>query len=272
MELRKENLSNFCDLSIFNNRKKNLLDLVEEDLKKKTNFSLIFTPNSEQIVEIAEKSELNRKLFQQANCLIPDSFGLVWASGIKYKKRKDLIFKERITGVDLARDLILLAEKHQYSCLLIGGYDYQNLNLNEWKVEKHKIFNDVYFLKNRHNKVGIYWWSGLINKRSMSEKEENKLKKILASIQPKIVFVALGFPEQEKFLVNYKEIFEKFGVNIGLAVGGAFDMIFGKIKRAPKFIQRIRLEWLWRLVSEPWRIKRQLKLFKFVYLVFKKRI
>ncbi|MFI5391913.1 MAG: WecB/TagA/CpsF family glycosyltransferase [Bacteriovoracales bacterium] len=83
-----------------------------------------------------------------------------------------------------------------------------------------------------------------------------------------ILFVAFGSPKQEKWIY---ENLPNINVRVAIGVGGAFDFISGKVRRAPVWIRKIGLEWLFRLIIQPWRIKRQLSLPKFVILVLKER-
>ena len=79
-----------------------------------------------------------------------------------------------------------------------------------------------------------------------------------------ILFVAFGAPKQEKWIA---ENLEKIPVKVAMGVGGAFDYISGRVPRAPAWIRRLSLEWLFRLIIQPWRIKRQLKLLKYLWLI-----
>ncbi len=83
------------------------------------------------------------------------------------------------------------------------------------------------------------------------------------------MFVAFGSPEQEKWIYQNRASLQ--GVTC-IGVGGAFDFIGGRVGRAPRLIQKIGLEWLFRLVKQPWRWKRQLRLVEFVWLVLKEKI
>ncbi|MBI4036772.1 WecB/TagA/CpsF family glycosyltransferase [Candidatus Daviesbacteria bacterium] len=81
-----------------------------------------------------------------------------------------------------------------------------------------------------------------------------------------LLFVAFGHPKQEKWIA---ENLSYIPVKIAMGVGGAFDYISGKVPRAPKFLRDFGLEWLFRLIAQPWRIKRQLALLKYLFLVLK---
>ena len=84
-----------------------------------------------------------------------------------------------------------------------------------------------------------------------------------------ILFVAFGSPKQEKWIY---ENLPKLDVTVAIGVGGSFDFISGKVKRAPVFIRNLGLEWLFRLIIQPWRVKRQIALLEFVILVLKEKL
>ncbi|GIW21992.1 MAG: hypothetical protein KatS3mg068_0999 [Candidatus Sericytochromatia bacterium] len=95
--------------------------------------------------------------------------------------------------------------------------------------------------------------------------EENIIKEI-NSLNVDIIFVGLGVPKQEKWI---KENINKLNAKVFVGVGGSFDVFSGKIKRAPKIMINLHLEWLYRLYKEPWRWKRMLALPKFVFKILK---
>jgi N-acetylglucosaminyldiphosphoundecaprenol N-acetyl-beta-D-mannosaminyltransferase len=179
----------------------------------------IFTPNPEILLKtIKDKNFAN--VLKGGDLLMPDGIGLVLFSKIK----------ERITGVDLMLKICELAEKNKKSVFLLGGR-----NISEKTAKK---------LKEKFPQIQIAGFSEDLNS-CYNQIEKSKVN---------ILFVALGAPKQEIWI---SENIEKFpSVNIAMGVGGAFDMISEKVKRAPKFFQKIHLEWLFRLVQEPKRLKR----------------
>ena len=90
----------------------------------------------------------------------------------------------------------------------------------------------------------------------------------LKSKKTDILFVAFGSPKQEIWIA---ENLNQLPAKVVIGVGGAFDFISGKVRRAPVFIRQLGLEWLFRLIIQPWRIKRQLKLLTFIDLVLKEK-
>jgi len=86
--------------------------------------------------------------------------------------------------------------------------------------------------------------------------------------RPDILFVAYGAPKQDVWIGKHRET---LGVPVMMGVGGSFDFIAGVQKRAPRWVQRLNLEWLFRLLSQPWRWRRQLALPKFAWAVLRER-
>ena len=95
---------------------------------------------------------------------------------------------------------------------------------------------------------------------------------MIKQIKPRLVFVALGAPTQELWIAQHRNLLRKNNVEIAMAVGGSFDYLLNKVPRAPRWMQKLGLEWLFRLIIEPWRIKRQLRLIGFIALTIKKAI
>ena len=101
--------------------------------------------------------------------------------------------------------------------------------------------------------------------------DEKKVVDKINLVKPDILLVGLGSPKQEKFI--YENLKKMPSVKLAIGVGGAFDFISGHVKRAPHILQKIGLEWLWRLALEPKRIKRIYNgVFKLGFLVIKEKI
>ena len=95
----------------------------------------------------------------------------------------------------------------------------------------------------------------------------------IRSTKTRLILVGLGAPKQEYFIENAKcQMLNAKYPLIFMSVGGAFDIIAGRIPRAPLLLRTIGLEWFWRLLREPWRFRRQLSLLNFLWLVVFSRI
>ena len=141
---------------------------------------------------------------------------------------------ERIAGVDIAEYLLRIANEQKKSLYLFGA-------------KKEVIESLVNKIKVDYNNINILGYSdGYVEDRDKVFKEIIKLK-------PDICLVALGIPYQEKLIYKHLDEFNK-GIFVG--VGGSFDVLSGTKKRAPKIFIKLNLEWLYRIVCEPKRLKR----------------
>jgi len=263
--------SQLFGLSILSVKKQELFTFFDQFLAasaqttdRKTQQTLtVFTPNPEQIV-IAQNDRLFAANLAKADLLLPDGIGLVIAARIlKFFGKTKHSIKERITGVEVVEHLLVLAEQKNLQTLIIGGRDY----VGSFEGE---AFEDQQSLKKI--KKNVYWTEAYQEKAAILPIEEASLKAIIEQLQPTLIFVALGAPDQEQWIVNHRSLMQANGVHIAMAVGGSFDFIFAKVKRAPLWMQRSGLEWLWRLIRQPWRRHRQLRLLKFLTLLWREII
>lgn len=160
---------------------------------------------------------------------------------------------ERYPGVDLMKDLIGLAFAQRLRVALIGGRG----KLAETLAECYsQSYPQATFL-------GL---SGVTNIKNPDSDEENGLFSIVVEYMPHLVFVAFGSPDQELWIERHREHFKGMVV---MGVGGAFDYSGGSVSRAPGIMRRLGLEWFFRLLRQPWRWRRQLRLLVFTKLIVK---
>lgn len=233
--------------------------------------TFVVTPNPEFFV-FARHNPWFEAILKKADVVIPDGIGLVWASRFLGQP-----IKERISGTDLMEKLCRKAAKKKWSVYLLGG---------EAGVAKKTLV----VLKKRY--PGLQGWAdsgpridilGSEAKevapanKSRAEGEAVYLNEVRAgatsirkinSKKPDLLFVAFGMGKQEKFITDN---WGKLKVTLAMGVGGAFDYLSGQVPRAPEWIRKAGLEWLFRLFRQPWRWKRQLRLIEFVWLVLKQR-
>lgn len=179
-----------------------------------------------------------------------DGMGIVWAS-----KSLGCKIKERVTGIDLMESLIELANKKEYSCFFLGA---------KQKVVEKLVGN----LTTKYNKNIV---AGFRNGYFDEKDEKNIISQILKS-NAKFLFVGITSPKKEIFLHKYKKELNK--INLIMGVGGSFDVLSGVVKRAPKLIQFIGLEWFYRLIQEPKRMWKRYLIgnIQFLFLILKARI
>ena len=235
--------------------KKDLLDYLigSIDSKKKI---MLFTPNPEFVVYAGRHSWF-RDILTQSDINIPDGVGLALAGRIL---RKTL--KTRITGVDLMIDLCKEAGKRGWSAYFLGGKP-GTAKASILKLKKD--FGDFKAWSSHGPSLRLNGISGELSPSSEVEKAVEEINKK----KPDLLFTAFGMGKQEKFIADN---FKRLDIRLAVGVGGSFDYISGKTKRAPLWARRAGLEWLFRLIKEPWRLKRQLNLLVFARLILKEKL
>ena len=229
--------------------KSTVLEKILKYIDRPTGFFHIVSLNPENLV-VTTKNKLFKKVIETAQIKIIDGIGIVLAGRLLGVK-----VGERVTGVRLMEELLKRASDRRLRVLMIGGKE----NLAEELVECYsKQFTEAKF-------KGV---QGIKNIKNIKKEEEIKTFSIVAAYKPQLVFVAFGSPDQELWLDRHKN---EFAECVVMGVGGAFDYLSSNIKRAPVFIQKFGLEWLYRLIIQPWRWKRQLRLFKFIRLILQEK-
>ena len=183
----------------------------------------------------------------------------MWASKIL-----GLNLKERITGIGLLESLCQAAAKQPITVGFLGGGEGVAVKAAECLQAKYPGLKVGF--------AGERWDVGRemrdrVGKNSFSSSHPNSLLTSHPHID--ILFVAFGAPKQEFWI---SENLDKIPVKVAIGVGGAFDFISGSVPRATKFLRLIGLEWLFRLILQPWRWKRQLALLQFLWLVIKQKL
>ena len=213
---------------LYYNNSETFYNIIKQNLKKEKKMFVV-TANPETFM-ISEKDKEMRKLLLDKNVtLVPDGIGIVKASRmINYD------VNERIPGIDIANKLIEYGNEMSKSIYLFGA--------------KQEVIDSMKkVLKDNYPNLTI------VGTSNGYEKDKNKVFDKIAKVKPDIVLVALGIPLQEKLI--YKHI-DKFNKGIFVGVGGSLDVISGHKKRAPKIFIKLNLEWLYRILKEPKRIKR----------------
>ena len=216
--------------------KKEVLEYILENLLKKKGKGYIVTPNPEILV-IANGDKNYKKVLNLANLALPDGVGVV--AGAKFL---GIPLKTRITGVDLTENLCKQVAERPITVGFLGGREGIAVKTAEC-------------LKKSYPSLKV----------SFAGSKLDQLDKLG---QLDILFVAFGSPKQEFWIAKN---LPKLPVKVAIGVGGSFDFISGSVPRAPQFLREIGLEWLFRLIIQPWRIKRQLRLVEFASLILKEK-
>ncbi len=209
---------------------------------------LIFTPNPEMLVLASQDDEFLDTL-NGGDLNIADGFGLILAAKLSGLKPVG-----RITGVDLLQDIIALAADKKYKIYLLGGLNNVAGRLAD---------------KLQRQYPGLLVGSGGDN-LSPGPQTDDQILRDIKNFAPDFLAVAFGHGQQEKWLKKYQT--QLAGVKVAMGVGGSFDFLVGDVRRAPRLMRRIGLEWLWRLILQPRRLKRIFTATcRFSYLVVKYR-
>lgn len=204
-------------------------------------FHMIATANAEMIMLAQENAKLKTAL-QEADLVVADGAGALWAA-----EQQNKAFPERVTGVDLTLRLFEEAVTKSLPVYCLGAAP----GIVEAAVAAvEKQFGKIQV-------VGMH--SGYFD-----DEEEEVIIKDIQDSGAKLVFVALGVPKQELWL---KEKLAHLNGVVGMGIGGTFDVLSGNVARAPKWMQRNRIEWLYRLCKQPQRFMRMLALPKFMWAV-----
>ncbi len=208
-------------------------------------FRLVVTVNALALCQARKDPEFSA-IATEADLTLPDGAGLLWAL-----KALRIPAVERIAGIDFMDKLCRLATVDRLPVYLLGGRPGVAESAALRLMELHRGLEiagtrDGYF--NRR-----------ISKQIAREVHDSGAR---------ILFVALGQPAQEKWLDENREALP--GV-LAVGVGGSFDVYAGRLKRAPLLWQKIGCEWLYRLIQEPWRFRRDLELFSFLWLVVREK-
>lgn len=200
---------------------------LDNDLNSKKK-RFIITVNPETLM-MSEKDEKLKSILDGNYSFVPDGIAVVKAA-----RKLGINVSERITGIDIAEHLLNVANINKYSMYLFGAKE----DVIGLLVDK---------IKSEYQNIKILGY-----KNGYVEDKDKAMNEII-NLKPDICMVALGIPLQEKLIYKY---FDKVKKGIYIGVGGSFDVLSGSKKRAPKIFIKLNLEWLYRIVKEPKRIKR----------------
>lgn len=215
------------------------LSIIKDSINNNKKLHII-TVNAE-IIMLSRTDEEFKNILINSDMNVPDGSGVVWAL-----RRKNVKIN-KLAGIELVENCI----KHlnNSKIFLFGAQEdtiskaFENLN-NKYKNNNLVGYRNGFFTEN----------------------DEDEIINQINSLNTDILFIGLGVPKQEKWI---RKNIDKINAKVFVGVGGSFDVFSGKIKRAPKIMISLHLEWLYRLYKEPWRWRRMLVLPKFVFTVLK---
>lgn len=221
----------------------------------------VTTPNPEMLLE-ARKNSVFRDVLYRAFLSIPDGIGILWASTFYEITKRDRskitiflkalvsllslamypkfcrkVFHSRVTGADVFIEIAKRSTEKHFKIFLLGAQEGVAAHVKEIL---EKTFSGIHI-------VGTF--SGSPKNEYFSE-----IQKKIAETKPDILFVAFGAPSQELWIASH--LHELPSLRMAMGVGGAFDFLAGIRKRAPRWMQKLGMEWLFRLFQQPSRLKR----------------
>jgi N-acetylglucosaminyldiphosphoundecaprenol N-acetyl-beta-D-mannosaminyltransferase len=214
-----------------------ILSRVRQSLKDKK-YLHILSLNPEIAMCVRHNVQFADIYWRSDSVVLLDGVGVSWA-----RRLLGISHIDRLAGADLIPELVGMLESKRI--LFIGG-----------KTDSAKKTADK-FLSDRHRQNEYFYLDDV-------DRNDTELINKVSSIRPDILFVAFGSPYQEMWIENHRH---KLSGIVCMGVGGGLDFLSGNISRAPKIVRRAGVEWLYRLIIQPWRVKRQANLLSFVLWV-----
>ena len=241
--------------------KKEVLEKIEKYIESQAQNSKLKTQNSQKYLHVVSLNPENvviaqgdpkfKKIVQSAQITINDGVGIKIAARIL-----GISGMNRTPGVDLAEELVKLADKESLKVMLIGGKSNLALRLSQCYSQKYP-------------KLRLIGFEGIKDISKTKKRENEQIFSIVRQHRPHLILAAFGSPFQEKW---FEANSSKLSGIVCMGVGGGFDFLAGRVPRAPLWVRNSGLEWLFRLFVEPWRWRRQLRLVKFVGLVIRQKL
>lgn len=181
-------------------------------------------------LRLAVRDRSFRDLINTSSLVVPDGMPLIWASRVLGDP-----LPERVAGVDLVRECARLADRHHYRIFLLGaapGVADRAANV----------------LRTHYPSLHV---AGTHSPTSLDEEQDEMTLRRIRAAEPDMLFVAFGAPRQDHWIRKHMQA---LGVPVSMGVGGAFDMLSGRIDRAPEWMQQTGMEWLYRFGREPGRL------------------
>lgn len=202
---------------------------------------LVVTVNPE-ILMAARRDTLLALALETADLCVADGVGVVWAS-----RMLGLPLPERVPGIELMEALLHRAEARGLRVYFLGA-------------RAEVVASAAERAQARHPRLCLAGW----HHGYFSPAEEDRVVAAIRSAAPDLLFAGMGAERELKWLLRHREA---LGARVAMGVGGSFDVLAGRLRRAPAWMRRMQLEWLFRLLQEPSRWRRQLVLPRFALRV-----
>ncbi len=206
-----------------------------EDLSARREFTYTVTPNVDHIVTL-QHDVLFQLIYKNADLVVADGVPLLWAA-----RFLGTPLKGRVNGTDLFERLVSRAAETGRSIFLLGGAE-------------GTAATAAYLLQRRYPELRVAGWYCPQPGFEHDPAENARIRDAIRKAQPTYLFVGLGAPKQEKWIAEHGPA---SGARHAIGIGVSFSLVAGVIRRAPRWMQRRGLEWLWRLGAEPRRLWRR---------------
>lgn len=219
----------------------------------------IVTPDTLAVLR-ARKDPEYHAILKSADLVTPDGAGILWAATtLNYP------LPERVTGIDIIHNICRLAAKKRHSLYLLGSYPGV---ASEAALNLTKKYPGIKIAGTHHGYFGCedsQNYEDVKNSNNVrNKKEEEEIVAEIKEKRPDILLVGMGVPKQEKWI---SKNLDKLDIPVCMGVGGSFDVLSGRIPRAPLWMQRHGMEWIYRSIKQPNRVFQVFALFYFIWLV-----
>ena len=225
---------NILGVQVSNITNQDLLDCFVEGIQQKQKLQVCITPVNSVLAAIKDPQVLS--VYNAASFVLCDSTPLKWAAGFLHTP-----IVERITGLDLLPNIVQLCAQKDFSIFLLGA----SPGVGEKLKEK------ILALYPKARVLGVYVPPF---RKVFSEEENNKMIDAVNAVAPDVLLVSLTAPKQDIWIAQNKHLLE---ASIQIGIGGAFEVMAGLAKRAPKWMHAAGLEWFYRFIQEPKRLFRR---------------
>jgi N-acetylglucosaminyldiphosphoundecaprenol N-acetyl-beta-D-mannosaminyltransferase len=223
---------NICHVHVHATTMPQAVDLLSNYAATSTGPAYVVTPNAQHVV-LLKKDQHFREIYAHASLVLPDGFSLLLAARLFGKR-----LRERVTGVDLFKALCGRAAETGLRVYFMGGQP----GSVDFAARKLKGAYPALIVAGTHCPGRGFEYD---------PKQLAEIARRIREVKPHILFVGLGAPKQENWIYEHGL---KLGVPVCMGIGGSFEMVGGMTARAPRWVQRLGLEWLFRLAVEPRRM------------------
>ncbi len=225
---------NILGVKVSNIANNDLLDTLAQCIHEKQKVQVCITPVNSVLAAIKDPEVLN--IYNNAEIVLCDGMPIKWASSFL-----NTPIQERITGLDLLPDLVELCAKNNFSVFLLGA----SPGVGD------KLKQTIYQHYPNCKVVGVYVPPFM---KVFSGEENDKMIAAVNEAAPDVLLVSLTAPKQDIWIAQNKNL---LNASVQVGIGGAFEVMAGLAKRAPKWMQSAGLEWLFRFIQEPKRLFRR---------------